>query len=485
MSSVAIAGYAALFDIPDGAKDTIRKGAFARTLAQREAPLPLYWEHDARQRIGTVTHLAEDERGLRVIARIERGDSRAAHLLLQGETTGLSFGYRARGLANAAAERASASRETVSWRTAELDPALAPGAVVQVPGRPGTWRIEQWEWRENGVELGLSRVSGTALRNPPADAGQALPAPDLLAAPTLLVAYELPWDGSGSMDQRQAFAAVSSHSAGWTGAALYVERDGGLEPIGSNGRRRSTIGHTLAEVPRSDALRWEAEASLDIELASADFMLSSVTIEALASGANRALVGGEVLQFGRAVQLGEARWRLHGLLRGRGGTEAAALAGHPAGAAFVLLDDSPLALDGNRLPATGARILALGLVDEEPVGGPLANEGLTLRPLPPVHPRIAPTAAGGLDLGWTRRSRGAWSWPSGIDAPLNEQAEAYLVGLGDPAMPLAVWQLGTPRLELSPQSLAQLAADHPRAPLWVRQIGTHAASDPLLLTTLP
>ena len=35
-------------------------------------------------------------RGLRVIARIDRPDSRAAHLLAAGAVTGLSFGFRAR-----------------------------------------------------------------------------------------------------------------------------------------------------------------------------------------------------------------------------------------------------------------------------------------------------------------------------------------------------------------------------------------------------
>lgn len=40
-----LAGYAALFGIADGVSDTIRKGAFARTLAQRTDPLPLYWQH--------------------------------------------------------------------------------------------------------------------------------------------------------------------------------------------------------------------------------------------------------------------------------------------------------------------------------------------------------------------------------------------------------------------------------------------------------
>ena len=91
-----LAGYAALFDIPDGAKDTIRRGAFAKTLAERDGPLPLLWQHSAL-RIGTVEAAAEVDRGLRVIARIERTDSLAMQLLQRGEVSGLSFGYRARG----------------------------------------------------------------------------------------------------------------------------------------------------------------------------------------------------------------------------------------------------------------------------------------------------------------------------------------------------------------------------------------------------
>lgn len=91
-----IAGYAALFGVADGVGDTILRGAFARSLAEG-GELPLFWQHDARQRIGTVERVAEDARGLRVIARIERPASRAAGLLRAGAVSGLSFGYRARG----------------------------------------------------------------------------------------------------------------------------------------------------------------------------------------------------------------------------------------------------------------------------------------------------------------------------------------------------------------------------------------------------
>lgn len=100
------AGYAALFDIADAGRDTIRRGAFARTLAERSAPLPLYWQHRSDQPIGEIEAIAEDARGLRVIARIDRPDSRAAMLLAKGEVSGLSFGFRTR-----AARQSDAGRE--------------------------------------------------------------------------------------------------------------------------------------------------------------------------------------------------------------------------------------------------------------------------------------------------------------------------------------------------------------------------------------
>ncbi len=90
------AGYAALFDIPDAARDRIRPGAFAETLVRRTAPLPLCWQHRWDRPIGTVERAAEDARGLQIIARIDRPDCRARVLLEAGAVSGLSFGYRAR-----------------------------------------------------------------------------------------------------------------------------------------------------------------------------------------------------------------------------------------------------------------------------------------------------------------------------------------------------------------------------------------------------
>ena len=88
-----LAGYASVFDVPDASGDVVRRGAFARAAG---TTVPLLWQHDAAHPIGTVDHLSEDSRGLRVIASLS--DTRvardAAALLKSNALTGLSFGYR-------------------------------------------------------------------------------------------------------------------------------------------------------------------------------------------------------------------------------------------------------------------------------------------------------------------------------------------------------------------------------------------------------
>ena len=82
-----LAGYAAIFDHPDHGGDIVRKGAFARAA---RAGLPLLWQHDRSRRIGFVERLEEDERGLRVIARMDDDAPKIAG------GAGLSFGYKVR-----------------------------------------------------------------------------------------------------------------------------------------------------------------------------------------------------------------------------------------------------------------------------------------------------------------------------------------------------------------------------------------------------
>lgn len=99
-AALRFAGYAALFGKRDAGRDLIRVGAFARTLAERRDPLPLFWQHRPDLRIGWVETAAEDARGLRVVASVDNPDGAAGLSLRRGAVTGLSFGYRARASRN-------------------------------------------------------------------------------------------------------------------------------------------------------------------------------------------------------------------------------------------------------------------------------------------------------------------------------------------------------------------------------------------------
>lgn len=393
----------------------------------------------------------------------------------------------ARQLIAGAAKRAGAAHESLSWRTSELDPRIAPGAIASVPGQPGRWKVEEWEWRAQGIELTLTRLPPPALAAAMpvgGDPGRANPPVDALPAPTALAAFELPWDGTGSGDMPALFAAASASGAGWKGAALYADRgDGQLVPLGAAGRTRAIIGTTTTILPPASPMLADRSSTLTVQLLSADMMLIDATARQLAGGANRALIGEEVIQFGRAVTLGSGLWRLELLLRGRGGTESA-VSTHEANERFVLLDGTPLALDAGIVgtgPAT--QIAALGLADTEPATSTIAARGVTLRPLCPVHPRVA-SGDDGLTLGWVRRTRGGWGWPDGVDAPLNEQGEAYEVSYGPPDTPVARWTTAEPSLELSAAAVSELASALPGGTLQVRQIGSYARSEPLLLAVL-
>ena len=387
--------------------------------------------------------------------------------------------------------RASWARETLAWRTTELDPAIGPGAIVTVPGQLGRWRVSEWEWREKGVELSLTRIApnsteaAAAAFPPSADAGRSNPPIDTLPPATTLAAFELPWDGDGSGDTPAVFAAVSSAGSNWSGAALYVDRgDGSLIPIGASGRSRSILGTSIGALAASNPLLFDRSNTVTVELLASDMALTDATPRLLSAGSNRALLGGELIQFSHVVPLGDRRWRLEGLLRGRGGTESA-VASHSVGERFVLLDGQAIALDSAKLgSAAGTLIAATGLGDTAPVEASIALQGITRRPLSPVHGRARTLADNSLELTWTRRARGAWTWLDGVDAPLHEQAEVYLVTYGPLSAPLALWEVTSPGLTIDAAQRADLAASLPGECFRVRQQGTYALSEPLVLATL-
>lgn len=94
-------GYASVWNEPDSFGDTIKSGAFARSIRERKATggPAMFWNHDPDKPIGVWAVLEEDTRGLKVSGQLvtETTQGREAHLLLKaGAVNGLSIGFRAR-----------------------------------------------------------------------------------------------------------------------------------------------------------------------------------------------------------------------------------------------------------------------------------------------------------------------------------------------------------------------------------------------------
>ena len=391
----------------------------------------------------------------------------------------------ARQLANANAHRARWSNERIVWKTSELDPDIAPGRIVRLPDSPGIWQIKSWEWSDRGVELGLERLSPEIAGTLAGDSGAAnSPADDPITS-TLLIAVEVPPNDSSNPADRTILAAATSEGPGWRGAALYIEQSSSLEELGSTGNTRAIAGSTTSLLGPSVCAVIEPTAELNVNLVGEDLAFQSTDVMGLINGSNRLLVGGELIQFLEAQSLGNGDWRLSGLLRGRAGTESAAILGHDAGTNVVLLDEKVTLLEPAMVPvATEVRIAAIGLAEKEPVFADLENIGLSRRPLMPIAPQTRIEPGGALRFCWTRRARGQWAWPSNVEVPLVEEQELYTVGFGPVDNPLSAWSVSEPQYVFSQLEKAALVTAFGPQMLWVKQVGSYGESPALYLASI-
>lgn len=91
-------GYASVFDGEDSYGDTVLKGAYEKTLQERERPVRMRWNHYGPV-IGKWLEMYEDEKGLYVKGQLTPGHSLASDtlaLLKHKAIDGLSIGYYVR-----------------------------------------------------------------------------------------------------------------------------------------------------------------------------------------------------------------------------------------------------------------------------------------------------------------------------------------------------------------------------------------------------
>ena len=89
-------GYASAYEVVDSYGDVVKRGAFAKTIAERGSKIKLLWNHDSSAPpIGKFLSLEEDSYGLKVKGRLSntpRGQE-VLQLLREGSIDSMSIGY--------------------------------------------------------------------------------------------------------------------------------------------------------------------------------------------------------------------------------------------------------------------------------------------------------------------------------------------------------------------------------------------------------
>ena len=136
--------------------------------------------------------------------------------------------------------------------------------------------------------------------------------------------------------------------------------------------RKSLLGSALTVLgATADPSVIDITNSIDVQLIDEDQWLTSCDDAALASGANLALIGAELIQFGDVTPLGGGQFRLARLLRGRSGTQAA-VASHASSEVFCMIETGSLQSISLPITSIGTEVTA------EIPGG--ASVSLVVRP---------------------------------------------------------------------------------------------------------
>jgi len=408
-------------------------------------------------------------------ASVESGSSAAAGIELPAV---LSAGA-AKGLAETSLARRWAERDTMILRLPQSYLDVRPGTLIQMPGQSEGWKVERISVDGFTAAMELRPVYAT-IGELSADPGRVLPSEGVAPTPTTTTVAELPDDGSGTADSPVVVVAASSADPGGKPVPLEVEVGGG-EPTSIRASAGAVQGIALTALGDGQAALMDEIGSVDVALVG-DAWLESRDLGTLIDGANLALLGNELIQFSSAIALGEGRFRLSRLLRGRRGTEWA-MGLHEPGERFVLLERAalfPLALTTAQIGAR-VRVTPRGLADGQAQPAELFITGEAMRPLSPVRLRATILPDGRLECSWTRRSRRGWSWLDFVDAPFDSAAELYRLTVQGAASVLTV-ETGRTNARFEVSEIAGLGSGD--LEISVVQVGDLAVSRPARLTLL-
>ena len=231
-----------------------------------------------------------------------------------------------------------------------------------------------------------------------------------------------------------ALQYVAAFADPWPGAlSLYLRSGGGFDFF-SSVTRCAIMGETLDVLAPGPVGRFDLANSFRVALHGG--APSSVSDVDLLAGRNLLALRGEdgrweLIGFGRADLVDADVWKISRLLRGFGGEEDLAARLLPVGATVVMVDEAlvPLAQGLDRLGV--AQHFRIGpqkrdYADATYLPFEATPSALSLRPYAPVRAK-AQRGADGVRISFLRRTRRHGDNWEGLEVPLGEDSETYVV----------------------------------------------------------
>jgi hypothetical protein len=328
--------------------------------------------------------------------------------------------------------RVAADTAVLTLPRSNLD--IGAGDVITLPedGGYGRFRIDRVELLANAQKLEAVRVEPETYRLLPYD--EQLGSSRAFAVPGLVTPFymDLPLL-SGDEIPHAPHIAVSADP--WPGAAaLYSSSEDSGYKLDQVLEVRTPFG--LTETPLKPVSSGVVDRGSALRIKMIHGTLNSVSEDKLLNGGNLCAIGDgrpgnwELIQFRDAELVENDTYNVSFRLRGQAGTEKDEV--WPVGSYLVRLDGSPKQIDLSVAQLGLDRYYRVGPASQ-PLDSQtynqavLAFEGIGLRPLSPVHLRLSGRAGDARVFNWIRRTRlGGDSW-QGVDVPIGEEAEQYMV----------------------------------------------------------
>lgn len=355
-------------------------------------------------------------------------------------------GTEARAIAERWLTEARAARDTVRFALPPSMRSLSVGNTVTLEN--DHYRIDRMD---SGLfqEIEASRIEPSlyGLRDLPVT----LPRPKLVPAPVPVagVLMDLPQISATETTPRLVFAATADP---WPGpVAVYAAAQDEDYTFARRTDTPAIIGQTRNSLQAAAPGLLDRGPVLEVDLVRG--AVESLPLDAVLRGGNLAAIGSgsgadwEVFQFAQATLLAPERYGISLRLRGQGGTDATMPQSWPAGSLVVLLSLGALPLELPQLAQNATHHFRFGPARQASHHPSYRHEAVTYdavarRPYQPAH--LKAISGSEPRVSWIRRTRiGGDQW-EGIDVPVSEETEAYLIRVAQDGTVLRETTVTTP-----------------------------------------